>query len=313
MKKALIILIILITLTASINAVSTDNIISYYKLDENAVNTFVLDSTGRNNGTASTNTNNLFNSSGKINSAFDFTRANSEYINVGNSFTFSNEVTLNAWINQRSSTGNHDIISKYDGSADGFIIYTTTDDDIVFVYFISGVVKQVVWNYGSAIESAGWLHLVGTFDGIDGKLYVNGVLRTTVNSPGTLTISSDNINIGRRILSANYVDGLVDEVGIWNESLNQSEVTQLYNDGDGLAYPFAPVDTCSCPGLNQDWEINMSDFCVIQDDCDLGTGTLSFTGSGNVTINSSVDTTNLGDPGANGILYVADSCILTID
>ncbi len=214
-----------------------DNLISYYKHEENAANTTVVDSHGANTGTASTNTTNL-SAAGIIDNGFDFTRSNSEYYNVGNSFTFSGGCTLHAWINQRSSTGNHDIISKYDGSNDGVIIYTTTDDDIVFSYFISGVNKQAVWNYGSAIESAGWLHIVGTFDGTDGKLYVNGVLRNTVNSPGTLTISSDNINIGRRVNSSNYVDGLVDEVGIWGAAKIQSEITELYNSGSGLAYPF---------------------------------------------------------------------------
>ena len=35
-----------------------------------------------------------------------------------------------------------------------------------------------------------------------------------------------------------YVDGIIDEVGIWARSLSDAEVTQLYNAGAGLTYPF---------------------------------------------------------------------------
>ena len=31
----------------------------------------------------------------------------------------------------------------------------------------------------------------------------------------------------------------VDEVGLWNRALSDAEITQLYNNGNALAYPFA--------------------------------------------------------------------------
>lgn len=74
-----------------------------------------------------------------------------------------------------------------------------------------------------------------------------------------------------------------------------------------------PVDTCTCAGAGNNWEIDMSDYCNITEACDLTTGTLSFTGAGWCNCNASVDTTNMGDPGASGILYIQDSCLITID
>ena len=73
------------------------------------------------------------------------------------------------------------------------------------------------------------------------------------------------------------------------------------------------TDTCTCAGLNQNWEINMSDYCVIIDDCNLGTGTLSFTGIGNCTINAVIDTTDLGDPGSNATLWINSEGIININ
>ena len=31
-------------------------------------------------------------------------------------------------------------------------------------------------------------------------------------------------------------DGSIDEVGVWNRSFNLTEISNLYNDGDGLSY-----------------------------------------------------------------------------
>ena len=74
-----------------------------------------------------------------------------------------------------------------------------------------------------------------------------------------------------------------------------------------------PVDTCTCAGAGNNWEIDMSDYCNITDACDLTTGTLSFTGAGRTFCNASIDTTNLGDPGASGVLEIQASCLITID
>ena len=58
-----------------------DNLVSYYKLDENAANTTVADAHGSNTGTASTNTADLYTATGKINSSFNF-NGSTEYINL---------------------------------------------------------------------------------------------------------------------------------------------------------------------------------------------------------------------------------------
>jgi hypothetical protein len=43
--------------------------------------------------------------------------------------------------------------------------------------------------------------------------------------------------IGSKYNSTKFVNGLVDEVGIWNRELTASEVTELYNSGAGKQYP----------------------------------------------------------------------------
>jgi len=73
------------------------------------------------------------------------------------------------------------------------------------------------------------------------------------------------------------------------------------------------TDTCTCAGLNQDWEIDHADACNIIDNCDLGTGKLSFTGIGTTRCGATIDTSDLGDPGATGTLQIDAACIINID
>lgn len=63
-------------------------------------------------------------------------------------------------------------------------------------------------------------------------------------------------------------------------------------------------DTCTCVGLNNAWEADMSDYCIINDDCYLGTGKLSFINSGNFTVAAIINTSDLGDPGNDSIIWV---------
>lgn len=92
----------------------------------------------------------------------------------------------------------------------------------------------------------------------------------------------------------------------------------MANDTQTGAIICAGDDTCSCPGLNEYWEIDLTDECQINDNCDLGTGRLNFTNVGFANCNATVTTTGLGDPGANsvgsdGTLYIQDNCILIDD
>ena len=85
------------------------------------------------------------------------------------------------------------------------------------------------------------------------------------------------------------------------------------NSTSGLEHDAcAPVDTCACAGLNTNWEVNMSDFCVVTEVCDLGTGKLSFVGTGNFTIDAIISTTDMGDPGSSGIIWMNDEGVIFV-
>lgn len=45
----------------------------------------------------------------------------------------------------------------------------------------------------------------------------------------------------RQRTNSMYYDGILDEIGIWNRVLTADERAALYNDGDGVTYPFLGV------------------------------------------------------------------------
>jgi len=72
-------------------------------------------------------------------------------------------------------------------------------------------------------------------------------------------------------------------------------------------------DSCTCAGSGNDWAINMTDYCIISDACNLGTGKLTFTDAGNCTINNTLNTTNMGKPSTDSILYIGSEGAITVN
>lgn len=75
-----------------------------------------------------------------------------------------------------------------------------------------------------------WLHLVGTWDGKTVKYYVNGKLEITHSISGTIKGGGLFLGIGDRSDASNgdTVQGLIDEVRIYERALSESEVKINY-------------------------------------------------------------------------------------
>ena len=103
------------------------------------------------------------------------------------------------------------------------------------------------WADGTANSSGGmaqatttpvahkWYHVVGTYDGSNVKIYVNGTLENTVAYTSTPLSTASNFQIGRWYGNFNdyYTNGVIDQVRIFNSAPTQPEVTALYNESAG--------------------------------------------------------------------------------
>jgi hypothetical protein len=92
-----------------------------------------------------------------------------------------------------------------------------------------------------------WHHVLHAFstDGTNTTLqvYVNGSLVATNSSPLTTTMAVNGINFGRNRAAARYLEGGVDEVAIWNQTLSGTEALAVYNAGvNNLGLPNQSFD-----------------------------------------------------------------------
>ena len=89
----------------------------------------------------------------------------------------------------------------------------------------------------------GWFHIVGVRRGNRLEIYRDGVRRYFYDSYSTDVIVGDIYSPGwpdQFIIGSNggddFVQGMMDEVGVWNRALSPEEIALLYNSGSGLAY-----------------------------------------------------------------------------
>jgi hypothetical protein len=83
------------------------------------------------------------------------------------------------------------------------------------------------------INDNAWHHVVGTYDGNDIKVYVDGVLEETDSSPsGDLPINTGNVRIGTDYQGtpANFFSGQIDEARISSNVLSADWIATEYNN-----------------------------------------------------------------------------------
>jgi len=152
-------------------------------------------------------------------------------------FSVSFWLKANAWGNATRGV----IDYKNDDDSNGFTIYNNSVLSTTKMGIRIGNVNPPDFFSTTSVTTNGtWQHWVFTRDDSGNvKWYLNGALDNTGYNPysadgGTNT----NLNFGfAQTWFASY-NGYLDEVGIWNRSLSQSEITLLYNSGAGKTYPF---------------------------------------------------------------------------
>ena len=92
-----------------------------------------------------------------------------------------------------------------------------------------------VWGLND-IADGEWHHVVGTWDGTDQSIYIDGVLDSTVVRPGIGQINNTvtPLEIGRAEsggVPERYFSGQLDDLAIYSRALSAAEVLALFQDG----------------------------------------------------------------------------------
>lgn len=215
---------------------------SYYNLDE--LSGEVLDETGNFNLTNYGATPGV---QGVSNTAYDF-----EYDDDIDSINGTNidpdnynaGLSYNAWIKVESFPAGkqQNIVFVQDDGSWGSTYAIVKDNGALHTRFGCGVSTCAHDNIEPGIITEGTWHMVTiTHDTSFDKVYVDGNLIRN-DSSGTLTNNRDTFFIGNNEANSTTFDGIIDEVGIWNRTLNSTEIALLYTSA-----PVPPVVTLNSP------------------------------------------------------------------
>ena len=221
-----------------------DNLVSYYKLDEASGNR--LDAHGSN--TLTDNNTVGQDASGKINAAALFVTANSEYFSAADNTIFdvtTGDFSVSFWYKGTDPATSATLFSKrVTASGQGFYAILNASDQVYFNPADESGTDYNEYRGSTDVADGTYKHIVITWDGTgnDAKIYVNGTDETVVvtddpDGLGSLTNTSIFL-IGAENAPGQYIAGSIDEWGFWTKVLSAAEVTELYNAGAGLAYPF---------------------------------------------------------------------------
>jgi len=89
--------------------------------------------------------------------------------------------------------------------------------------------RQCINSAEGIVPQNQWIHVAATFDGIYMRTYLNGTKVVEGYYPGTLSTSDAPLRIGRHIPGWAYMNGIIDEVLIFNRALTDEEIKDLYS------------------------------------------------------------------------------------
>ncbi|MFB6180552.1 MAG: LamG domain-containing protein, partial [Candidatus Nanohalobium sp.] len=229
-----------------LNGTSSDSLVGFYRLDRNVAENggTVLDYSGNGlngetNSSPSTGREGVFSTN-----AFSFAGGTGEErVTVPNSEALepTQEITVSLWVKRNGSQTDYAKPVWYGQNSQspwgpyGFEMEGSSDTDIHWHIALDDGnyyrTSPVTLNDGE------WHHLVGTFNGTNQSVYLDGQLMDSQSVSGSIA-NYDNtygLGIGDRYSGGQSFSGNVDEVRIYNRSLTSSEIRNLYfQGGDGF-------------------------------------------------------------------------------
>ncbi len=182
---------------------------------------------------------------GKINTAFDF-NGSSDYGEIADHADFTPILTpfsISIWVYMHTFAYFIPVSKWQAGANREWLLYTGTQKKLHFHMHDDDKNAHIGRTYGTSLApyENQWTHFVATYDGgilSSGlKIYLNGVrvddANSELNAGSFVAVENlaQSVWIGR--YSANYSDGLFDNVMFFNKELSPLDVKLLYNGGAG--------------------------------------------------------------------------------
>ena len=219
---------------------STRGLIGYWRLNKINSTNYTLDDSGKgNDGPVVTGSEDVFNKqvSGKYGYGLSFDGSD-DYVNCGNdtSLNPTQAITVETWVKfttLHQSTAYPYMVAKYTSEFDRqyYVLFVNSSKTLEAGFVISNDYKNVN-GVKSDFAVDQWYHVVWTYDVNGGtnnnKLYVNGILDLQDTYTDNMVTSVKPVIIGSSNGTADFFNGSIDEVKIYNRALTADEVQENF-------------------------------------------------------------------------------------
>jgi len=162
-----------------------------------------------------------------------FNGQTTSYVNAGQVDSISgSQISVFAWVDPSGMPNAFPTIVSKDGAIDDYQLGLAQSGTSFEVMACSHV-----GSFGNCSTSNGiigvnrWSYIGYTYDGSNLKIYINGLLDTTIPEAGSLSASSDRLVVGASSLFQWPFKGSITDVQIYKTALTQQQVMQLYAQG----------------------------------------------------------------------------------
>lgn len=214
------------------------NRIGEWKFDNNADDT----SGNVNNGTVNGAT---FVPGGQIDSALSYDGID-DFVNIPDDPVLSgmSQLSISVWVKLTSSGNWQFFVNKFNANSgppgtpqdDSYLLAANSSGQIVWQIetdSASPVADNILTTTTADVFDDMFHHIVGTYDGVTMKVYLDGVEIKSITATGSTVTSSTPLTIGRGLnnsIPAFFTKGILDQVRIYSRGLTLAEVTELFNE-----------------------------------------------------------------------------------
>jgi len=231
--KILLIILFLLTFTTNLICGLTDGLVAYLPFNGNA-----NDESGNGNNAINYGATLIPDRFGNPDKAYRFYGAHMEVPNSA-SICPQNYLTISIWLKQ-DDYQDFDSPSAISKRYIEFSIwnsynitgYARNSTEKAISYQQSNSTQQ--YGIGTVIKTNQWTHIVAIYDGSSIKLYNNGILKDSLPFTGSIAYNNNPLLIAKTspFYPGGYWRGSIDEIRIYNRAITESEIQELYHDGE---------------------------------------------------------------------------------
>ena len=244
-------------------------LVEFYDFDETS-GTSLIDIHSTYNGTSYGTA--VFNQTSFMGTTWNFSAANYVKIPYNADLLVNDDKTIMFWQKMKQDSTHWSALGNWvDAGNDGYSFFLSTTG---LSYSQVGAGKVSVTNQTISYET--WYHVAVTtgVNGADIKLYLNGVEldpnTNTVVGAGNNEGVGDQTYVGRTNYGSGYLEGQMDNLGLWTRELSPEEILYAYdsqvagygyNDDSCFSNPTTITANVTSPTLvytNTDWLINIT-------------------------------------------------------